>query len=418
MSGAMSRDRYDVVVAGGGPAGATVAAHLARRGVSVLMCDAARFPRHKICGEYLPPASAAVLERLGVMSQVEALRPLRPVGMAVVAPGGTTVLGRYGESSGRGLSIRRYDLDGTLLLHAARCGAEVREGIRVSGFDRIGSGRLLVHLAATNGGSRAVGGARTAPESVWSRALVGADGRNSVVARRLGLRLTERRHRRWAIMGHFGGVRAPLDHGEMIITPYGYCGINPLPGDLANVCIVVDPRRAGNRIPGRGELDSFFDATIAAVPATRERMLRAERAGALLAAGPLACRTGSSVADSALLVGDAAGFFDPFTGEGLHMALRGGEMAAEALGRALRRDDLSAKSLAPYEARRRATFAGRLRVDRFLQALLKSPQLTDFVARKLARDPMLADLLARVTGDLAGAAELLRPRFVARMLWA
>ena len=132
----MPGDNYDVVVAGGGPAGAAVAAHLARRGVSVLVCDAARFPRHRICGEYLPPASAAAFERLGITAQVLALRPVRPVGMAVIAPGGTAVLGRYGDPGGRGFSVRRYDFDRVLLRNAAACGAEVREGTRVTGFGR------------------------------------------------------------------------------------------------------------------------------------------------------------------------------------------------------------------------------------------------------------------------------------------
>ena len=100
MSGAV--ETWDVIVAGGGPAGTTVATHLARLGHAVLLCDAARFPRHKICGEYLPPAAGPAFERLGVGAAIRALGPLRPVGMAVIAPGGAVVLGRYGAAGTAG----------------------------------------------------------------------------------------------------------------------------------------------------------------------------------------------------------------------------------------------------------------------------------------------------------------------------
>lgn len=395
---------WDVVVAGGGPAGSTTASHLARQGFAVLLCDAARFPRPKICGEYLPPPAAALFERLGVAEDITALRPLRPLGMAVVAPSGTRVLGRY-SGAATGFSLRRLDLDAALLRHAVRCGVVVREGSRVDHVERDRDGTWRIDLEPASGRVRA-------------RALVGADGRNSVVARRLGLRSGEPHHRRWAVMAHYEGVATPPGHGEMIVTPYGYCGLNPLPDGLCNVCIVVDPRRPEWRLPGRRDLQAFFDAAIARVPATRRRLLGARRAGPLLATGPMACRTKGVVADGALLVGDAAGFFDPFTGEGIYMALRGGEMAAERLAECLRMDRVTAADLGPYAWRRRAAFEGRLRLDRVLQRILASTRLTDWTVEKLARDQRLADLLARVAGDMAGARELLRPRFMARLLIA
>ncbi len=410
-------ETWDVVVAGGGPAGTTTAAYLALQGHAVLVCDAARFPRHKICGEYLPPAAGPAFERLGAGAAIRALHPLRPAGMAVIAPGGAVVLGRYGSAGTAGYSLRRFDLDDALLRHAAACGARVREGTRVTGFTRAADGSFCVELT-TSGASRS--GASSSSEQpgvdrVRARALVGADGRNSFVARRLGLR-GKVSHRRFAIMGHYRHVRLPADHGEMIVTPYGYCGINPLPGGLANVCIVIDPRRTAGRLPGRGGLQEFFDRAIAAVPATRERMEMAVPAAPLRATGPIACAARRSVADGALLVGDAAGFFDPFTGEGINMALRGGEMAAETLAAALRAGDLREPALRPYEARREAAFAARLRLDWLLQALLRSPALTDFVARRLMRNQGLADLLARVTGDMIPPDSVFGPRFAARLL--
>lgn len=393
----------DAVVVGGGPAGSTVATLLRRAGAAVALCDAARFPRHKICGEYVPPAALNTFAGLGVLAEVEALGPLRHVGMAVVSPDGTKVLGRYGGEA-RGLSVRRHDLDRVLLDGARRAGVAVFEEARVTGFAR-GSGGIFEVRVRSGGVLRA-------------RAVVGADGRNSLVARCLGLRRREPRHRKWAVMGHFRDVETEADHGEMIVTPYGYCGINPLPGGLANVCIVVDRVTIRGPAAGGARLAGFFDRHMAAHPLTRRRMARAVLAEGLWAAGPMACRAADSVADGVLLVGDAAGFYDPFTGEGIGMALRGAEMAAEALAQALRRGEVTRRALRPYAAARRAAFRDRLRLDRLLQALLRRPRLADWAARRLSRDQGLADLLARVTGDTVAAAEVLGPGFMARLLMA
>ena len=397
---------FEVVIAGGGPAGSAVATLLRLEGLSVAVCDAANFPRHKICGEYVPPAALSTFARLGVLDEILALRPRRHVGMAVIAPDGTKVLGRYGGST-RGLSLRRYDLDRVLLQRARHSGALVLEGARVVDLRRSPRGGHDVTIRRSG-----------ATEVLSARVVVGADGRNSFVARRLGLRRPEPRHRKWAVMAHCRGVEVPGDHGEMIVTRYGYCGFNPLPGGLANVCVVVDREEIRRVTRSGARLADFFLDRIAAHPLTTRRMARAEIVAGPWATGPLACRSSRSVGDGVLLVGDAAGFYDPFTGEGIGMALRGAELAAAVLHGALRRGDVGLPALRAYEARRRRAFRSRLRLDRLLQILLKRPRLTDWVAGRLRRDPALADLLARVTGDTADAGRVLRPGFVARLLLA
>jgi flavin-dependent dehydrogenase len=403
----------EILVAGGGPAGAATAAHLARLGHEVLLCEAARFPRDKICGEFLPPSVTCRLERLGVRRDVDALRPMRPIGMAVVAPGGARVLGRFGSDSGPGYALRRSDLDAVLLDGARRAGAEVLEGTRLVDLARRARGEWDVTIRTGGGTAR----------RLVVRALVGADGRNSLVARRLSLRRAAPRHRRFAVMGRYRGARTPADHGEMIVTRDGYCGLNPLPDGETNVCFVIDPARAprepaGGFLPGRADLEDFASRRIAAEPAVSARLGGAAPAGALRAIGPIACGARRTVADGVLLVGDAAEFFDPFTGEGVGTALHGAELAAATLHQGLLSGDLSAAALSRYEVLRRAAFASRFRVDRALQRILGRRRLTDFVAARLEREPALADLLAQVTAGLAASRSLLRPDRVLRFLCA
>jgi geranylgeranyl reductase family protein len=402
----VSAPPHDVLIVGGGPAGAALAARLARAGRRVVLCDAARFPRHKICGEFVPPAALAWLAGIGALPAVEALGPRRHAGMAVVSPGGIEVLGRYGGGA-RGLALRRYDLDLALLDHAARCGAEIRQECRVAALRRASGGAWEAVLAERRGRSGTARG----------RVLVGADGRNSLVARRLGLRRAPR-HRRWAIMAHCRGVEDPGDHGTMIVTPYGYCGINPLPDGLANVCVVVDPRRPEGRLPPAPLLARRFLEILASHPETRRRTAGAVLEGEPRAIGPIAARAARAVGEAALLVGDAAGFYDPFTGEGIGAALQGAALAAPVIETALDAADLSERALSPYAWARRDALGPRRRFDAALQAVLARPWLADRIAVRLRDDPRLADLLARICGAGEDPRRALSPRFLAGLLRA
>ena len=404
------RESVEALVVGGGPAGSATAALLARAGVEVLLCEATKAPRDAVCGEYLHPSGLDLLEALGARASILALGPRRPAGMAVVAPCGATVLGRPRPAGERGLSLRRRHLDETLLAHAAASGAAILRGMRVSDLERAPAGGYRARLSDGGG-------------MVHARVLVGADGRRSLVARSLGL-ARRSGHRRWAAMAHFRSGRPPLDHGEMVLTGYGYCGINPLPDGLLNVCLVFDPRRIGRRaggapvLPGRTDLSADLAELLDANPVTRLRLEGAVPAGPWRAVGPIASRSRRAAADDALLVGDAAGFYDPFTGEGVGSALEGAFLVAEVLVPALRRCDTRATALGLYDRLRRRAFAGRLRVDRALQTVIRHPWLADVVARRMARRPETADRLAGVVGGGESAAGLLHPSFWGPLLLA
>jgi menaquinone-9 beta-reductase len=388
--------RYDAVVIGAGPAGSTTAALLAARGCRVALVDRATFPRPKPCAEYLNPDAVGALERLGVLAAVEARAPARIRGMRIVAPCGADAVGRFGTTTG--LALRREHLDLLLVEHAARRGAEVITGASV---DRIGPpgprGRMVEWRT---GDGRA---------AVEARLVIGADGLNSRVARLLG-GMRRGRPRRAALVAHYEGATGMRGLGEMFVTPLGYVGLAPLDGGVVNVSAVWNLARAPDVAT---EPAAWLAHQVAQAPEVAERLRGARRVGPLLGAGPFATRPAHVFTDQLLLVGDAAGFFDPFTGDGVWTALVGAEIAADIAGQALATGRLTARDLAPYQAARRRAFRAKWAVERLVSAVVGRPRLLDHVARRLAARPRLIDTLVGVTGHQVPATSLLAPA----LLW-
>jgi flavin-dependent dehydrogenase len=407
----MRETRADVVVVGAGPAGAATAILLGLAGHEVLLLDRARFPRDKICGEYLSPEGSRVLDRLGVLKAVEAwARPL--AGMRIVAPDGTTLVGDY-PTSGRwrgyrdhALAVPRRLLDATLV-ERARALARVREAFRVTDLVRDGDRVTGVEGVPAAGGP---------PERITARLVVGADGRASIVARRLGLVRPHRWLRRLALVSYAEGVAHDPVRGEIFIAPPAYSIVNPVGAaddDRVNLSLVV-PAAEGRR--HKADLGGYFDRTVAALPHLRERLGGSHRVGPVRALGPLAYRVAAPRHAGVLLVGDSLGFLDPFTGEGIFTAFRAAELAAEVADGALGTGDLSAPALAPAHARRCAAFAGKERVAVLLQRLIARRRLAVWVAHRLARRPDALALLMGVIGDFVPAREVLSARFLARVV--
>lgn len=379
---------WDVIVVGAGPAGTTVSSLLAEKGHHVLLLDKAVFPREKPCGEYVSPGCLNILERLRALKPIEEAAQ-KVWGMRITSYDGTTFQAEYSSpdaSKVHGLALSRQTLDDLLLQHAKTSPLGCVEGFRAEG--------LLIEKGKVSG----VKGFHSKSQEVFrARLVIGADGRGSMVARHLGLFRWHPSHRKMALVAHYQGVEAEQGYGEVSVGPPGYGILNPLGEGLANVSVVVGQERFPST---KGRLEGYFEERLRALPRLHRMIHPARRTGGIRVVGPLAHSARRASWNGVLLVGDAAGFYDPFTGEGVYMALRSAELAAEVADRALRADDCSAAFLKRYDTTRAQEFRGRLRLDALLQWVIAKPFFADLLARRLRTKKGVANTLMGVAGDL------------------
>jgi flavin-dependent dehydrogenase len=396
----MSRPRPDVIVVGAGPAGSATAILLAEQGLQAVVLERGGPARPKICGEYLSPEAGRVLDRLGVLKTVESAGAVALSGMRITAPDGTTLVGRYGAVGlfrpyrEHAIGVSRATLDGALLERLRGLPVDLREGVRVS--DVVVERGCVVGVETVDG--------RRSTRTIRAPIVVAADGRASTVAQRLGCRHPHRLMR-MALVTYVSGLADCRDFGEIYVDPPDYGILNPLAPGRINVSLVV-PLADAARWSGR--LEDFFVARIRQLPHLGRRLAEARREAPLQAMGPLAYRVTAPRQHGVLLVGDAAGFYDPFTGEGVYTALRAGELAAEAIIRAMRTGDAPAAAPATYRRARRAAFGDKERVTRAMQVLIAHRRLANAAARWLARHPAALAALLGVIGDFVPARALPR----------
>jgi flavin-dependent dehydrogenase len=297
--------------------------------------------------------------------------------------------------------LPRHTFDSLLVAQAAAGGAELIEGF-VAKQPLMGWGTVRGVVGTMNGRESAV----------QARLTVVADGSRSVLARALGLALTPRWPLRLGLVAHYAGPAALSDgFGQMHVAGDGYCGIAPLPDGLLNVNVVVkaDAVRTSPYSAAR-----FLEEWIAAHPRVSEVLRRCRRVTPVRGVGPIGARAGRAWAPGALLVGDAAGFFDPFTGEGIYRALRGAELVAQYGHLALDRDDFSGRILRPYDTARRRAFQWKQAVTVLVQLFVQYPGMMDYALPRLSVRTETAQTLSAVLGDVLDARQFMTPR----MLWS
>lgn len=397
--------RADAVIVGAGPAGTVTALLLARQGLEVVLVDRADFPRPKPCGDCLSAAATGLLRRLDLLERVRDAGATVVEHWKVVAPDGTVATGTFGPATALALERRRLD---AALLDAAR-----EDGVR---FQRL----HVTSLSYQDGRVSGIRGRDRAGSvtGIDARLVVGADGLRSVVARRLDVIRRPPRLRKASFTIHIPAPAAGLRHGEMHVVDGAVIGYAPAGTGRCNLTVVLVADRLAEEA-GREPID-LIRAAVELAPGLRGRV-HPDPCGPVLASGPFDWPTRSPVARGAALVGDAAGYYDPFTGQGIHHAMEGAVRLAEAVGPALSTRDPDPRTLDRHLRRyardkRRLTLPARA-VQRVVEWTLASPRRANAALGRLARAPVAMNRLVAVTGDLRSPVSLLSPVVVSSLVF-
>jgi menaquinone-9 beta-reductase len=376
--------QFDVAIVGAGPAGSSAAITLAQRGYHVALFDRAVFPRDKLCGDFVNPINWPVLDELGVSQELLACPHAKISIFRMTSALGSEAISDFPEQNGRqfGLGVRRFHLDHSLLARAERAGVSVHQGARITDMEMNSRGwRLSMERSGETLTARA-------------RLIVGADGRNSWVARRLGVRTEAVQDS--SSLGfeiQLQNVCGLHNRVEIHQFPGGYGGIARVDEVTANLCFTV--RRSC--LPKALSFENLRHQMLGVNPSLRALLLNATPVSELRSVWPVYFPARPCFGERFLLVGDAARVSEPVTGEGIYLALRSGQLAALMMADALRADDLAAARLAEYHRACRAEFGPRLRLNMLIRFLMYQPRLLSAALRLFGhRRRWLAALVRRV----------------------
>ena len=348
---------FEVTIVGGGPAGSSCAAFCVLAGLRTLVLERETFPREKVCGDCLNPSCWPVLERLDLAQQVRNLPHSKLDAVEFIAIDGHKALVDLPTGDGCELSVKRSLFDDLLLNRARELGAHVREGTTVTALANSGNWEI----------ETAIG------ESFSARTLIGADGRNSTVARLRSL-LPQSTRERVALQAH---IPLPRNFGRRVVLqflPEGYSGQAPVNETELNLCLVGRPPT----IPKlRQWAEHHFE--IAAHQAWRTIT-------------PLTRSSVPCAHSNLLFIGDAARVVEPFTGEGIYYALRSGELAADAISKISRGKDRQSV-LRGFTRACDHMYRGRLWINRLARAAVLSPRIGSFFIQAARFQPAILRLL-------------------------
>lgn len=383
---------YDVIIAGGGPAGASAAIHLASRGARVLLAEQKKFPRPKLCGEFISPECAPHFDRLGVKDQMFAAGPATLTETVFYSRNGSkvSVPSSWFGSNGVALGLSRAEMDERLLRRAHAAGAKVLEDAQVTD--------LLLENGQIQGVTIKAG---SQPETYRAAITIDATGRTRALARRLPAVKENAKLKRppmIAFKAHLENTLVAPGACEIYFYQRGYGGLSSIENGLSNLCFIASSRDVRSCA---SDADRVMREVV-----SQNRRARLTLAGARAQSPWLAVsldgfgRHDVAPAAGLLSVGDAASFIDPFTGSGMLMALESGELASRAVanyfdadGESKSLDDLRAKYTAAYLR----VFDSRLKVCSLLRQAAFVPGLAELAIRFFGASDQIRRRLARAT---------------------
>ncbi len=373
--------RRAVTIVGAGTAGLTCALILARRGIDVFVVDAAARIERSVCGEYLCPAGVSTLEELDVMPLVEGAPPV--LGMRLVSPAGRVVRSHFPRDGrhGVGLSLDKQAFLERLADAVVEAGGRIRFGWRVDSIQRL------------DDGWRVGAGRKRTP--IECDVLIGADGRRSVVADAAGLLAEAGDRTRIAVRGFVNAFDDPERLGEMHLLPGGaYIGVNPIRRDEVNLTLVCDAEELRRRGGAEGALRQYAHDARDLYERHDWSTLRAIRG-----VTPVSSRVKRAVADRVALIGDASGFVDPLTGEGISIALWSGLAAAESVVSGLAPGADLVACLHRYGVERRAKYRAKAAVSRSFQWVIRRGWACEWIGHFLGARQERADAFIGIIGN-------------------
>lgn len=399
-------DKTDVIVIGGGPAGCAAAIGLNRLGHRVVLCDQAKFPRDKVCGEFISPAADPILSRLGILDYIEALSPKRLKGVAISSYEGEEFAIEYPYQPGMterptSLSVPRYELDALLIEQVKRVGVDVREQNKITEF--LFEDDCVIGVRGWDENKTSF--------SIHAPLVIDAGGRNSLSLKKFDLKEERVGKIKVALAAHWRGAQIADDYCYMHVSRPGYTGISSVGQDHANVVLVVDQVSMNGRKPDRFYLDTVMNNR-----QRRQILQNSECIEPVRVVESLAFSVKPVPCGGLMLVGDAMGFIDPFTGEGIYLSLRSSEIAVEVAAEALSNSNFSKEALKVYETKRKKEFDNKFLLSRVLQKLIYNPFFCDQVVRALRKDRNLAETLVGVIGDLTPADRVVSLKFLLQMV--
>lgn len=379
----MRSDTYDVIVIGGGPAGSTTAALVAEHGHRVLLLERARFPRFQI-GESLMPGTYWSFKRLGVLEKLKKSAYVRKYSVQFFGASGRGSAPFYfhrhdPHESSVTWQVLRSEFDRMMLDNAREKGACVRQGAAVQEVLFDGDRAFGVRTKSGDGSL----------QDLQARVIVDATGRSALISRKLGIKTEEPKLKKASLFTHFesGSRDEGIDEGATLIlhtrTKDAWFWYIPLAGDVVSVGVVGD---IGYLVQKReGTPQEIFEEELDRCLPMQDRLQRARQLFPMKVTSDFSYRAHSVSGDGWVLVGDAYGFLDPVYSSGVFLALKSGEMAADAIHEAILNDDFSAKQLGKWgdvfipgmEAIRKLVYAFYTKEFSFSRFLEAHPECLD-----------------------------------------
>ena len=380
----MNENNFDVIIAGAGPAGTSAAIHLARNGIRVLLLEQKKFPRPKLCGEFISPECRQHFQNLGVADAITLSGPTSLTQTVFYSPGGhrvTVPSSWFGGSIALGLS--RAVMDHVLLRRAHECGVTVLEAANIS--EPLMNGKGVVGVKVKVDGS---------DQEYRAPLTIDATGRARILTRKLDRAEPRSKPTLVAFKTHLRNTRVAPNVCEIYFYPDGYGGLSTIEDNLSNLCFIVAAEQVKRY---RSDPEAVMRELVMKNRRAAYTLEHAETASEWLSASwERFGRQRPSPVQGLLAVGDSAAFIDPFTGSGMLMAFESGELAANVIIR--HRERLaSAELTAEYTSGYIRKFDSRLRICGLLRRAAFKPRLAGLGIALFGASEPLRNRLVRAT---------------------